>query len=85
MTSQNISLSSPDTLYNRTTAVRTSNPIAEISLYYKCFRTGTKISEQTLITRPVMLYRPTDLDGLRRLRALKTSESKIDAKDKFGR
>jgi hypothetical protein len=38
--------------------------------------------EHYLITKPGMLSRPTDLDGLRRLMAVKTSESEIGGNDR---
>jgi hypothetical protein len=41
------------------------------------FRTGTNISVQHLITKLAMSSSPTDLDGPRRLRALKAFESEI--------
>lgn len=40
-----------------------------------CFKTGIKVSEQHLITKLRVLSRLTDFDGLRCLKALKTSES----------
>jgi hypothetical protein len=39
-----------------------------------CFKTGTKMSVHPLIINPGMSSTPTDLDGLRRLMALETSE-----------
>jgi hypothetical protein len=45
-------------------------------------RTGTKISEQPLIKKLGMPSSPTDLDGLRRLRALQMSSSEIGANDR---
>jgi hypothetical protein len=47
-----------------------------------CFKTGTRISEQPLITKPGMQSRPTDLDGFRRLRALKISDSEMRGNDR---
>jgi hypothetical protein len=46
------------------------------------FETVTKISEQPFITKLGMSSSPTDLDGLRRLRALQMSSSEIGANDK---
>jgi hypothetical protein len=40
------------------------------------------MSGYPLITKPGMLSRPTDLDGLRRLMALKISESEIGGNDR---
>ena len=42
-------------------------------------RTGTKISEQTLIKNAGMPSSPTDFDGRARCIAVKTSESQTDA------
>jgi hypothetical protein len=47
-----------------------------------CFRTGTNILAQPLITKPGMVSRPTDLDGFRRLMALKMSESETGGKER---
>lgn len=40
-----------------------------------CFKTGVKVSEQCLITKLRVLSRLADFDGLKRLKAVKTSES----------
>jgi hypothetical protein len=45
-------------------------------------RKGTDISAHPLIPKPELPWILTDLNGLRRLRALKTPESKIETKDK---
>jgi hypothetical protein len=47
-----------------------------------CFRTGTNILAQTLISKPGMLSRPKDLDGFRRGMALKMSESETGGKER---
>jgi hypothetical protein len=44
--------------------------------------TGTNISVQPLTIKPGMSLVPTDLDGLRRLIALNTSESETGARNK---
>jgi hypothetical protein len=47
-----------------------------------CLRTGTKISEQPLITKLGIPSSPTALEGLRSLRALQISNSEMGAKGK---
>jgi hypothetical protein len=46
-----------------------------------CFRTIAKVSEYSLITMVGMLSKQTDLDGVRRLWALKLSESEINSEN----
>jgi hypothetical protein len=45
-----------------------------------CLRIGTNMSVQPLMTNPGMSTSPADLVGLRRLMALRASESETDAK-----
>jgi hypothetical protein len=47
-----------------------------------CLRMGTNMSVHPLMTNPGISSTPTDLDGLKHLVALRTSESEIEAEGK---